>query len=143
MNNGQQQPSPAPKPNDYLQTLYKLIPAEITAAYLVIYSVLNPLDSIGEPDSTLVFGTLFVSIAILAVFNYLAFPHLRNITRPDVRIYVSVTFLVWVLGTSVDFWIAFLDTFGVNVPHAIFLVVVILWGVGSVLFLHRGGMHEL
>lgn len=135
--------TPAPEADNYLQSLYKLIPTEITAAYLAIYSVLNPLNSIGEPEARWVFGALFVAITALAVANYLAFPTIRKVTRTDVRIYVSVTFLVWVLGTSVDFWIAFLASMGLDIPHSIFLVAVIIWAVGSWLFLQRSGIDDL
>ena len=137
-------PPDSPKAADYLQTLYKLIPTEVTAGYLVLYSVLNPLGQVGEPTYNITVGFLFFAIAVLAVVNYFAFPIIRRITRRDIRVYVSATFLVWVLGTSVDFWISFLSgTFGLEVPSGIFLGVVILWAVASVLLLRESGLDEL
>lgn len=135
---------PVPSASDYLQTLYKLIPTEITAGYLVLYSVLNPLGQMGEDGYLITVSFLFFSIAALAVINYLAFPIFRKVTRRDIRLYVSVTFFVWVLGTSVDFWNAFIsEHLGVQVPNGVFLGVVILWAIASVLVLHRSGLREL
>jgi hypothetical protein len=106
---------------DYLQSLHKLIPTEITAAYIAIYSILDPLrQGFGSPNAY----ALYVAIAVLAILNYYLLKYIRGVERRDVRLYTSLTFIVWVLGTTVDYWSAFT---GLNT--GIFLVVVILWAV--------------
>ena len=128
---------------EYLQSLYKLVPTEVSAAYLVIYSVLDPIDSLDDATQAWLVGALLAAIVVLAVVNYMFFPAIRKFDGRDVRIFSTLTFAVWVLGTSVDLWTALLQEAGLNVPHAIFLVFVILWAVIAAVLLRQINVRTL
>lgn len=126
----------SPSPSDYLKSLYQLVPTEITAAYMAIYSALNPFyDPTFERDDYVLIG----AVVILAVLNYLLIGVVRHEMPNDVKLFMSATFLIWVLGVNVDYWAASLPG---DLPTSYFFVLIILWSVISFIFLKMRGLVD-
>lgn len=85
----------AQKPTDYLERLYKIIPVELTAAYLAISSLLT--------DRTNMLGnsyTLLAFAVLLTVLTPLYLYRLQNVRSRSQLIVSTVSFPVWAVCIS-------------------------------------------
>jgi hypothetical protein len=114
-------------PDEYVQRLSKLMPAEITGAYLAIASLLVPLHGGGD---VYLLGSFCVLLVLLPL--YLKFVlNMKN----NLQIIVStLSFPVWAANISNIPLSEDLHKYGHDVSPVIFGVVLILWTVATPLF---------
>ena len=114
-------------PDDYAQRLAKLIPSEITAAYIAISSLLAPLYSKGD---IYLFYSFVVLLVLLPFYQKLVLSMKNN-----VQILVStISFPIWAANISNIPLSEDLFRMGHGVSPIIFGVILILWTVITPIF---------
>ena len=121
----------APSPNDYAQRLYKLIPAEVTAAYLAVSTLLTETDpaapgapGIAPYDLYLFYS--FIALFILVPFYMWIVQGVR--TLPQI-LATTISFPVWAANVSAPLVYEYF-----HVPPPAIGAVLIIWTTTLPLF---------
>ncbi len=92
---------PGKPPADYLQRLVQLIPAEFTAAYLALTSLLFPIDKIpGVPGLSRMEWLLVAFFFALLITLPFYLWRVQKITRPTRILVTTISFPIWALSVS-------------------------------------------
>ena len=108
-------------PDEYAQRLYKLIPAELTAAHLAISTIVDSNGSNALLYMTIAFLVLLVLLPVYMI-------RLQGVTNPTQIIISTLSFPVWAVNVSSALIVEYLHFhFHVNVETYVFGVILILW----------------
>jgi hypothetical protein len=128
------------KPTDQaLDKLLKSLPAEVTAAYLAIRSVIAIISSATGTDSTASYILLFI-ILLLTVITPFFLKAMDIIVVSIQRYFLAVTFFIWAVNIDYNSMLAIapLDTgifFAYGIP-----ILLILWAALALpVYLHKTG----
>ncbi len=113
-------PPAAGAPDQYVQRLYKIIPAEISAAYIAVSSLVTPLRSSGDMYLLVSFIVLLIALPF-----YLKFV---QAVKNNLQIAIStLAFPIWAANISAIPLSEDLHRWGFNVSPIAFGVALILW----------------
>ena len=108
-------------PDQYVQRLYKLIPAEISGAYVAISSLVNPLSSHSDIYLLIAFVILLIALPVYMVIVLSVHNKLQIIVS-------TLSFPIWAANVSSIQLIEDLHTtFGINIQSVGLGVLLILW----------------
>ncbi len=108
-------------PEEYSARLYKLIPAELTAAYLAISTIVDSNGSNALLYMTIAFLVLLVLLPIYMI-------RLQGVTDATQIVVSTLSFPVWAINVSSALIVEYLHVhFGVNVETYVFGIILILW----------------
>ncbi len=124
------------KPTDgFLDKIYKVLPAEITAVYLAIRSVIEMVGGTGySPTGAII--SIFV-ILFLTVLTPFILPVFQVITTVSQRYFIAASFLIWALNIEYGNLEIIVPAFLGEVIAFGIPITLILWaGLGLPAYLH-------
>ena len=104
------------KTNDYMEKLYKLIPIEVTAAYVAGSSIIS-----SNPNALSLGYILLIFAIILFVINPIFLSRVQGVSNKKQLLISTLSFPIWAANTSIE-WFS-----GFGSVSLILALILILW----------------